>query len=71
MCVSWKTITINSTGESWMASIGMVADMVRLSKILDIFEGCWRNCGMCVTERLKNDPKVFSLNTWDNGAMLE
>lgn len=54
-----------------MAPIGMVADVVRLSKILDIFEGCWRNCGMCVTEGLKNDPKVFSLNNWDNGAMLE
>lgn len=25
-------MTINSTGESWMASIGMVADVVRLKQ---------------------------------------
>ena len=30
-----------------MASIGWVGDMVGLDKILDIFGGCWMDCGVC------------------------
>ena len=33
-----------------MASIGWVGDMVGLDKILDIFGGCWMDCGVCEKE---------------------
>lgn len=41
----------SSTGESYMASIGQVGDMVGLDKILGIFGGCWMDCGVCEKEK--------------------
>lgn len=51
--------------------IRLIGDIVRLDKILDIFGGCWMDCGICKRGEVRKDFKVFSVNNWNNGIVVE
>lgn len=53
------------------ADIRRIGDTVRLDKILDIFGGCWMDCGTCERGEVRKDSKVSSVNNWNNGTVVE